>query len=296
MTVDIQREATGSIFHIRATGKLTRDDYAHWVPALDAQVETHGNVSILFEMSDFHGWTAGALWDDLKFGFRHFTKIDRIAIVGEKPWQKGMAVFCRPFTMARIRYFSDTQKVEAALDWLRQSNAQSGAMPTFDIEDVPVPIAELLNILAGQDGSARKVARGKLVDMGPSVAAHLFGAAQGGPRQLRLEATRTLAAIADPSSVAVLAGQFDDSLEIGWAAAEGVKQLGREGAVAALQQLLQHPDSHGVRSSAHHALRHMEAAAVHAAVAPVATALLDEQPIAAVTVAADAAMAVLRAH
>lgn len=294
MTVTIQPDADSSLFYIQATGKLTREDYEHWVPALDAHLVANKRASILFEMHEFHGWTAGALWADLKFGVQHFTSIDRIAIVGEKPWQKGMAMFCKPFTMARVRYFA-AQDIAAARDWLQHEHGQAEPKPWFDFDTVPAPVAEQLRTLESEDGVARDKARKKLIAMEPPVTQYLVRAAQSGSRQLRLEATLALAVIADPTTATALAGQFDDVLEIGWAGAEGVKHLGLEGAIAALRELVQHPSSNGVRTSAHHALRHMEVAEVRMSVAPVAKALLEEEPAAAVTVAADAALSALRA-
>ena len=34
-------------------------------------------------------------------------------MVGEKAWQHGMSVFCKPFTKAKIRYFDLSQAAEA---------------------------------------------------------------------------------------------------------------------------------------------------------------------------------------
>jgi hypothetical protein len=72
---------------------------------------------MLVDMHDFHGWTAGALWQDIKFDARHFSDIERIAMVGETKWQHGMAVFCKPFTAAKIRYFARTE-IEQVRAWL----------------------------------------------------------------------------------------------------------------------------------------------------------------------------------
>jgi hypothetical protein len=80
-------------------------------------VKQHGKIRVLFRMNDFHGWEAAALWDDIKFDLTHFSDIERLAIVGEKRWEKGMATFCRPFTTASIRYF-DVADIEAARAWL----------------------------------------------------------------------------------------------------------------------------------------------------------------------------------
>jgi hypothetical protein len=118
MTVAIQQKADGKLLVVRASGKLTREDYQHFVPEVERQVGRHGKVRILFDMHDFHGWTAGALWDDIKFDWKHFRDIERLALVGEKAWERGMAVFCRPFTTARLRYF-DRSEADRAEAWLQ---------------------------------------------------------------------------------------------------------------------------------------------------------------------------------
>ncbi len=49
----------------------------------------------------------------------HCTKIERIAMVGEKTWEKWMAAVCKPFTMAKIHYF-DASQIDAAKGWLAE--------------------------------------------------------------------------------------------------------------------------------------------------------------------------------
>jgi hypothetical protein len=38
-------------------------------------------------------------------------------MVGDKQWEKGMSVFCRPFTTATVRYF-DHAALEDARAWV----------------------------------------------------------------------------------------------------------------------------------------------------------------------------------
>jgi hypothetical protein len=109
--------SAGRILEVRVTGKLTKEAYQKFVPAVDAQVKEYGKLRILFVMQEFHGWTAGAMWEDLKFDLKHWKDIERLAIVGDKKWEKGMAAFCKPFTKASIRYF-DVAQVEEAREWL----------------------------------------------------------------------------------------------------------------------------------------------------------------------------------
>jgi hypothetical protein len=108
---------TGKLLHVKVTGKLTKDSYEAFAPLVDQLIAEHGKLQILFEMHDFHGWTAGAMWQDIKFDFRHWKDIERLAIVGESKWEHGMAVFCKPFTSAKIQYFDPT-KLEDAKTWL----------------------------------------------------------------------------------------------------------------------------------------------------------------------------------
>jgi len=107
----------GKTLEILLTGKLTKEDYAQLVPAMERLVKEHGRLRILVEMRDFHGWTAGALWEDFKFDAKHFKDIERVAMVGETKWQHGMAIFCKPFTTASIRYF-DHGAINQARAWL----------------------------------------------------------------------------------------------------------------------------------------------------------------------------------
>lgn len=117
MSNTLEIVATGKLLHVKATGKLTKESYETFAPVVDQLIEEHGKLRILFEMHDFHGWTAGAVWEDMKFDFEHWKDIERLAIVGESKWEQDMAVFCKPFTLAKIKYF-DHSKLEEAKAWL----------------------------------------------------------------------------------------------------------------------------------------------------------------------------------
>jgi hypothetical protein len=111
--VELKEFNDGKLLEVHLTGKLVTEDYETLVPAVERLVKQHGKMRLLVEMRDFHGWTAGALWEDTKFALHHFRDIERLAIVGEAKWEKGMATFCKPFTTAEVRYFDHTQADEA---------------------------------------------------------------------------------------------------------------------------------------------------------------------------------------
>src|SRR3974390_312578 len=101
----------------KMSGKLHDEDYQKFVPIVDAAIAKHGKVRLLAQFHDFHGWDLHALWDDIKFSATHCTKIKRVALVGDRTWEKWMAAICKPFTMATVRFF-DATEIEAAKAWL----------------------------------------------------------------------------------------------------------------------------------------------------------------------------------
>jgi hypothetical protein len=115
--ITLQETNGGKVLEVQMTGKLDKVDYEYFVPAVERLVKQHGKIRILVEMRDFHGWTAGALWEDIKFDAQHMGDIERIAMVGETKWQQGMSIFCKPFTAAKIRYF-DRGAIDEARAWL----------------------------------------------------------------------------------------------------------------------------------------------------------------------------------
>lgn len=119
MAIELTEKNRGEL-EVSLTGKLIKQDYDTFVPAVDRAIEQYGKIRMLVVMRDFHGWTAGAAWEDTKFGARHFRDIERLAMVGETKWQHGMVLFCKPFTTAVVRYFGHDQ-IEVARAWLAKS-------------------------------------------------------------------------------------------------------------------------------------------------------------------------------
>ncbi len=112
--------ADGKVVAFKLSGKLHDEDYKTFVPLVDKAVAQDGKVRILAQFHDFHGWDMHALWDDIKFSTTHCSKIERIALVGETKWEQWMAKVCKPFTMAKIKYF-DAGELDAAKKWLAEA-------------------------------------------------------------------------------------------------------------------------------------------------------------------------------
>jgi hypothetical protein len=113
MSVCMKELKGGRLLEVHASGKLSRNDYRSLAPQVERMIHDHGKIRVLFQMSDFHGWRPGGLWEDIKFDARHYADIERLALVGNRRWERLMAGFCSPFTWARIRFFDPTEMDEA---------------------------------------------------------------------------------------------------------------------------------------------------------------------------------------
>jgi len=123
MSVELHEKEGGKVLVLNLSGKLTKEDYAYFTPEVERAVKSHGKVRMLVRMHGFHGWSLGAVWEDVKFDLHHFSHIERLALIGETRWEAGMAVFCKPFTAAKVRYF-DESNADEALTWIREGIVQ----------------------------------------------------------------------------------------------------------------------------------------------------------------------------
>ena len=106
------------VLHLVANGLLTTEDYVHFVPrfARLAQVAS----PILIELgSGFTRWTLGALWRDLKFDVEYQRQFGRMAVIGEKFWEKWGTEAINLIFPGEIRFFEE-EALTDALTWIRK--------------------------------------------------------------------------------------------------------------------------------------------------------------------------------
>jgi len=123
MSLKLNEENGGKLLAVHVSGKLTTVDYNQFVPEFERLVLQHGKLDALFDITHFHGWDAAALWEDIKFDLKHLSNFKRLAIVGEKNWQKALATCCKRFTKATVRYFDQADAIEAR-KWLNETFAK----------------------------------------------------------------------------------------------------------------------------------------------------------------------------
>ncbi len=119
MPIQLSEENDGKLLVIHLLGKVVKADYTTFVPEFERLLARHGKLCVLFDMTGLHGWDAGAAWADLKFDLKHFSDIERLAMVGDKQWQHAMAILFKPFTKAVCRYFDQADAAQARI-WLSE--------------------------------------------------------------------------------------------------------------------------------------------------------------------------------
>jgi len=118
----IETIATDSpkVIGLKLSGKLHDADYQQFVPTMESILTAEGKVRLLIQFDEgFHGWDWHAWWDDLRFGMKHGAEFERIAIVGDRRWERWIANVYMPFTEATVKYF-DRAEIDAAWVWLRE--------------------------------------------------------------------------------------------------------------------------------------------------------------------------------
>jgi hypothetical protein len=117
--IQLEELPVGKIVTLKFKKTLSKEDYADFGPKIEGLMADGSKLRLVVELHDFEGWTAGALWEDTKFATKHFHDIERLAVVGDARWEKGVTVFVKPFTMAEVRYFG-MQDLHKAHQWVRE--------------------------------------------------------------------------------------------------------------------------------------------------------------------------------
>ncbi len=109
MAISVIANSATRTLEVKVRDKLTREDLARLRPSVERLIKACGKIRVLFNMEDFHGWRTSSVWEDIKFDLSHHDDIERLAMVGDRQWEKWMAAFCKVFTTADIRYFDEAE-------------------------------------------------------------------------------------------------------------------------------------------------------------------------------------------
>ena len=125
MAVEVMNESSENVLAIRASGKMTDDDYKDtWIPKMEELLKAHGSLRLLVYMDEtFEGFEPGAMWEDTKFGFSHRGtaargQFEKIAIVGGSDWYRRFGEIFGHLVPGELESF-EASDLGAALEWVR---------------------------------------------------------------------------------------------------------------------------------------------------------------------------------
>lgn len=121
LTIGIESIGDEFFLSLKTCGKLTHEDYKKINPMVDAALEgvKDPKIKAYIDASQLEGWEARAAWDDFKFGLKHGSQFEKIAIFGNKKWQEYSAKIGSWFVSGEVKYFEDEDE---ALSWLQESS------------------------------------------------------------------------------------------------------------------------------------------------------------------------------
>lgn len=117
LSIGIDRINDNYYLFLKAIGKLTHEDYGVITPMIESALEgvSTPKLKVFVDGSEMEGWEPRAAWDDFKLGLKHRSEFEKIAILGNKRWQKLAAKMGSWFISGESKYFEDEGQ---ALAWL----------------------------------------------------------------------------------------------------------------------------------------------------------------------------------
>lgn len=106
---------------LRAEGVITHDDYEQTlIPIIEDRIGSLGKIKLLYWCGqEFKGFSAGAMWDDARFGLTHLGNFSKIAVVSDVEWLRQSVKFFGPLIPAPVQVFHNAG-IEAAKRWITE--------------------------------------------------------------------------------------------------------------------------------------------------------------------------------
>lgn len=116
--IELMSDLPDNVIGLKASGKVTAEDYENvLIPAVEKHLESHDKIRIVYDLSeDLDGYSAAAMWDDTKVGFKHFRAWERIAIVSDQDWVENTIKVFGFLVPGDVKVFDDDD-IDAAKAW-----------------------------------------------------------------------------------------------------------------------------------------------------------------------------------
>jgi hypothetical protein len=146
------RDLPAGVDGLRASGKVTREDYEEVVRPLLEEARSQGRrIRFLYQFGpDFHGFTAGAAWEDASLGLQYLRLFERCAIVSDIGWIRESSRLFGAMMPCPVRVFANDEW-KGALEWL---GAPASRMTHRLLSERGVLVVEPVGPLGAEDFDA----------------------------------------------------------------------------------------------------------------------------------------------
>lgn len=119
MTLELLSLETPRSIGMKIHGMITGDDLDRAIVSMETMLKSaDGKLRVYVEVEEFSGMSPAALFKDLRFGLRHFSDVEKEAIVSDVSWLKALTkVSDRLFPSIEVAHFAPADR-QVALDWL----------------------------------------------------------------------------------------------------------------------------------------------------------------------------------
>ncbi len=106
------------VLAIEAAGKITREDYREQlIPRAEALMARGPIKALCVIKNKITDYSLTALWDDQRFGRKHWRDLSHLAIVTDRAWIKAACALAAPLLPVAIRLFP-VSELETAKAWI----------------------------------------------------------------------------------------------------------------------------------------------------------------------------------
>jgi len=102
------------VLGIRAEGKVTSSDYRSvFIPAVNEKLTKNAKIRLLYHLgNDFENYEPGAMWEDAKMGFQHYSAWEKAAIITDVGWVRNLSRFLGHIIPGQVKVFSNNEMEE----------------------------------------------------------------------------------------------------------------------------------------------------------------------------------------
>ncbi len=115
------KDLPDDVLGIKIGAKLTHKDYVErFIPLFEERLKTSKPLKVLCVIDEsFIGMELAAMWDDTKFGVKHWNDISHFAIVTDEGWIKSIAALFSPFYPGIVRCYGLDELAQAEI-WITE--------------------------------------------------------------------------------------------------------------------------------------------------------------------------------